>query len=402
MALEAGVAGGRSVFAMAEKSPRAQRLGTLLLIGAAGLASAGALALTLPAQAQRSNPGFFDWFGTSPSRPRQDARPAQTDFSRAPAPARKPADAPQPTSHVMVLGDSMADWLAYGLEDALSETPEFGVVRKHRTTSGLLRYDPRNETQDWAQAAREIIAAEKPNFIVMMVGLNDRQSIRERVVAPPTPARGARGTAPAAAAPAAEPPAQAARPEQPPEQDASRPRPTTPTTRRSSRPSRRRVRASPARTSSAPRNGPSSTPSASTTRSRRSRAAACRCSGSACPRSAVSARPATWSISTKCSAPAPRRPASSSSTCGTASSTKAAALRCRAPISKARSAACAPATACISPRPARASSRTMSSASFGASHRAARWRSRCRPPSHSRSRPRQGRADRWRGRSPVR
>ena len=77
----------------------------------------------------------------------------------------------------------MADWLAYGLEDALGETPEFGVTRKHRTYSGLLRYEPRAETPDWAQAAREIIAAEKPNFIVMMVGLNDRQQIRERVSA---------------------------------------------------------------------------------------------------------------------------------------------------------------------------------------------------------------------------
>ena len=93
---------------------------------------------------------------------------------------------------MLVLGDSMADWLAYGLEDALGETPEFGVTRKHRTYSGLLRYETRTETPDWAQAAREIIAAEKPNFIVMMVGLNDRQSIRERVTPPPAPARGAR------------------------------------------------------------------------------------------------------------------------------------------------------------------------------------------------------------------
>jgi lysophospholipase L1-like esterase len=91
----------------------------------------------------------------------------------------------------------MADWLAYGLEDALAETPEFGVVRKHRTYSGLLRYESRSDA-DWAQVARETIAAEKPQFIVMMLGINDRQSIRERVVTPP--ARGAvpRGNVPAA------------------------------------------------------------------------------------------------------------------------------------------------------------------------------------------------------------
>ena len=83
----------------------------------------------------------------------------------------------------------MADWLAYGLEDAFSEKPEIGIVRKHRTDSGLIRYDARRDV-DWAQVAREIIAAEKPKFIVMMVGNNDRQTIREK--APPRVARPAR------------------------------------------------------------------------------------------------------------------------------------------------------------------------------------------------------------------
>ena len=189
------------------------------------MALAVATTLPMPAQAQR----LFDWFGGTPQRPTPEVRAPQADFSRAPAPARKPPDTPAPTSNVLVIGDSMSDWLAYGLEEALAETPEFGVIRKHRTTSGLLRYDPRNETQDWASVARELIATEKPNFIVMMLGLNDRQPIRERVAAPP-PARGARPGAPAAAAtpapaPAptpAETPAQPARPadseaEKPPE-----------------------------------------------------------------------------------------------------------------------------------------------------------------------------------------
>jgi len=85
------------------------------------------------------------------------------------------------------MGDSMADWLAYGLEDALSDTPEIGILRRHRTGSGLIRYDQRNETLEWAQGARDLLASEKPNYIVMMVGLNDRQSIRVRGA--PAPAR---------------------------------------------------------------------------------------------------------------------------------------------------------------------------------------------------------------------
>lgn len=79
------------------------------------------------------------------------------------------------------MGDANADWLAYGLEDAFSEKPEIGIVRKHRTDSGLIRYDQRRDSE-WPQAAREIIAAERPKYIVMMVGNNDRQTIREKAL----------------------------------------------------------------------------------------------------------------------------------------------------------------------------------------------------------------------------
>ena len=84
------------------------------------------------------------------------------------------------------------------------------MVRKNRASSGLIRYDSRNENQDWAQVIREAIAATKPKFIVMMVGLNDRVSIRDRVSVVTAPA----GAGPKAAAPAASTPKPAA-PEQP-------------------------------------------------------------------------------------------------------------------------------------------------------------------------------------------
>jgi hypothetical protein len=69
------------------------------------------------------------------------------------------------------------------------------VLRRHRTTSGLIRYDPRRDV-DWAQTAREIIAADKPSLIVMMIGSNDHQAIRERApTPPPAPARTPNGPA---------------------------------------------------------------------------------------------------------------------------------------------------------------------------------------------------------------
>jgi uncharacterized protein len=84
-----------------------------------------------------------------------------------------------------VLGDAMADWLAYGLEDAYAERPDMGVIRKHKTVSGLIKYQPKGDPVDWPAAARSILATEKPDAIVVMLGLNDRMAMREPVVEKP-------------------------------------------------------------------------------------------------------------------------------------------------------------------------------------------------------------------------
>jgi hypothetical protein len=131
-------------------------------------------------QQQQFNP-FGGWLDNSP-REIRPPREAPADYSRAPAPQRKPDSAA--TTPVVVLGDSMADWLAYGLEEAFSEKPEIAIVRKNRAAAGLIRYDTRRETE-WPQVVREAIAADKPKFIVMMIGVNDRQAIRERVATTP-------------------------------------------------------------------------------------------------------------------------------------------------------------------------------------------------------------------------
>jgi hypothetical protein len=98
------------------------------------------------------------------------------DFSKAPPPERRET---VPERHILVLGDAMADWLAYGLEGAYSEQPDMGVIRKHKTVSGLIHYQPKGDPADWAAAAKGILATEKPDAIVVMLGLDDRASMRE-------------------------------------------------------------------------------------------------------------------------------------------------------------------------------------------------------------------------------
>lgn len=129
----------------------------------------------------RGGGGGGGWFGGDFFAPFQQPPPQapRQDFSRAPAPAKRDTI---PEKNVLVIGDAMADWLAYGLEDAYAEQPDMGVIRKHRTTSGLIKYQPRGEPADWAAAARGILETERPDVIVVMLGLNDRTAIREPVV----------------------------------------------------------------------------------------------------------------------------------------------------------------------------------------------------------------------------
>ena len=44
------------------------------------------------------------------------------------------------------------------------------MVRKVRPYSGLVRYEARSDTPDWSQAVKDVLAAEKPNAIVVMLG----------------------------------------------------------------------------------------------------------------------------------------------------------------------------------------------------------------------------------------
>src|SRR5215469_3833455 len=124
------------------------------------------------------NRDFFNPFSGE-----RHSRPAPAiDYSKAPPPRKLE---PPPSQTVVVIGDTMADWLGYGLDESYSDQPEIGVERKIRATSGLVRYDPKNEALDWPQAAKDTLLNEKPNAIVVMLGLNDRVPLRDKAPAQP-------------------------------------------------------------------------------------------------------------------------------------------------------------------------------------------------------------------------
>ena len=121
--------------------------------------------------------GPSGWFGGDLFAPFQQQAPKRIEnYAKAPPPEKRETI---PERNVLVLGDGMADWLAYGLEDAYVEQPDMGVIRRNKTVSGLIKYQPKGDPADWAAAAKGILAVEKPDAIVIMLGLNDRIAIRE-------------------------------------------------------------------------------------------------------------------------------------------------------------------------------------------------------------------------------
>ena len=152
-----------------------------LLVGIAGPASAQFFNFGGPPRPQpqpQTRGGGGGWFGGDLFAPfqQQQAPKRVENYSKAPPPEKRET---VPDRNVLVLGDGMADWLAYGLEDAYADQPDMGVIRRHKTVSGLIKYQPKGDPADWAAAAKGILATEKPDAIVVMLGLDDRQAMRE-------------------------------------------------------------------------------------------------------------------------------------------------------------------------------------------------------------------------------
>jgi len=175
----------------------------------AAIATAAVLTSAGPAAAQYWGGGRYYGGYRSYQPPQRDFFFPFSGFMRPPpaadstkAPATRKLETP-PTTTVVVVGDSMADWLSYGLDELYADQPDVGVERKIRATSGLVRYDAKNETLDWPQAIKDALANEKPNAIVVMLGLNDRLPLRDKNPPPPNAKRA--GEPPQAANQAANP-----------------------------------------------------------------------------------------------------------------------------------------------------------------------------------------------------
>lgn len=155
--------------------------GLLLLTGGPTTLAEGDALLTRDPTLQRGRVLFYP-FAQRPAAvqpPRQRLAPAGSAPRRnAPVIVRDDAVIPKidVAHHVLVLGDSLGDLLGAGLDDALSDRPDVAVMRRAKADSGLVR----NDFHDWPKTASELLAADqKVGVGVMILGLNDRQAIRE-------------------------------------------------------------------------------------------------------------------------------------------------------------------------------------------------------------------------------
>ncbi|MHA1559340.1 MAG: SGNH/GDSL hydrolase family protein, partial [Alphaproteobacteria bacterium] len=84
------------------------------------------------------------------------------------------ADKNEDAARLLVVGDFMARGVADALVDAFADEPSLIVVDRTNGSSGIVRDD----FYDWISLLPGIIRETEPAYIVMMIGTNDRQTLR--------------------------------------------------------------------------------------------------------------------------------------------------------------------------------------------------------------------------------
>ena len=140
--------------------------------------------VSLAQQSQQQQRSLFQMFWQLPAQPRtvapqQRQRVAPVVRRReVPVIVRDDPIIPKVdvSSHIIVMGDSLANLLANGLDDALNNRPDVEVIHRAKPDSGLVRSD----FYDWPKTVSDLLASDQKISIgVILLGLNDRQPIRE-------------------------------------------------------------------------------------------------------------------------------------------------------------------------------------------------------------------------------
>jgi uncharacterized protein len=75
---------------------------------------------------------------------------------------------------ILVVGDNLAGGLGAGMSRMVQDDPRYEIVNRFNESSGLSR----TEFYDWPKAIEKIVADKAVDAVVILVGVNDRQEIR--------------------------------------------------------------------------------------------------------------------------------------------------------------------------------------------------------------------------------
>ena len=103
----------------------------------------------------------------------ETAPPMPTEPEDMSAPVAAPL---QIKANAVVIGDNLGQWLGAGLTEAFAGSPNISILLRAKDNSGLVRDD----YFDWQKAARDMAAgSEKIDLGIILIGSNDRQSLRD-------------------------------------------------------------------------------------------------------------------------------------------------------------------------------------------------------------------------------
>jgi hypothetical protein len=141
------------------------------------LALTAGLAPLVPAPAEAQ--GFFEMlFGgpryRPPPRSIGEAPPGVRTIGEPTVPVVEVEPKNEDALKVLVIGDFLAASLAAGLDQTFAREPSIAVLDRTSGSSGLVRDDH----HDWNDAIVPLLNDIQPDFVVVMIGTNDRQQIR--------------------------------------------------------------------------------------------------------------------------------------------------------------------------------------------------------------------------------
>jgi hypothetical protein len=105
-------------------------------------------------------------------QPPPDLAPPQPSEPPVPTVVIQPKD--QNAKKILVIGDFVADGVAWGLDQTFADEPKLAIVDDSNANSGLARAD----FYDWNAELPKILNEVKPDIVVVALGANDRQQMR--------------------------------------------------------------------------------------------------------------------------------------------------------------------------------------------------------------------------------